>query len=151
MKPVEFIIPGPPVSSQGTRKKSRKNREQYKQTVKDFAMAHWPKGQEPLKRDVYLHITYFYNSQELGQRDIDNFVKPIMDALIGIIYPDDSVVIDLQSRKRNWNAEIRFHNASSQVIAGISRAVMDEIDEFVHIKIGVIDDPNDLKDVEELK
>ena len=45
-----------------------------------------------------LQITYFYDSVIM---DVDNIVKPIQDAIIGLAYIDDDQVTDFFVRKRN--------------------------------------------------
>ena len=44
--------------------------------------------------------------------DVDNITKPILDALTGLIYIDDSQVSDLVCRKRDLNSNLRFQNLS---------------------------------------
>lgn len=43
-----------------------------------------------LTGDLYARIIWFHAEP---QGDIDNFVKPILDSLIGIVYHDDSVIV----------------------------------------------------------
>ncbi|GHD19069.1 hypothetical protein GCM10016234_30280 [Tianweitania populi] len=42
--------------------------------------------------DRPLAVSLFYFCPAPMEGDIDNIIKPVMDALIGIVYPDDSVV-----------------------------------------------------------
>ena len=52
-------------------------------------------------------ITYFHGSDPL---DVDNIPKPILDALKGLVYSDDSHVSDLLCRKRDLSKDRGFGN-----------------------------------------
>ena len=73
-----------------------------------------------------LKITYFYDGVSA---DVDNIVKPIQDALVGLIYADDDQVTDVLCRKRNLNGN--FTIPLSPVLAeGFTRG-----NEFLYVKI----------------
>ena len=74
-------------------------------------------------------ITYFFDRSSL---DVDNVPKPILDALNGLVYFDDSQVTDLLCRKRDLNAGLQLHSPSPSVLAMIGRS-----EQFLHI---VVDD-----------
>jgi crossover junction endodeoxyribonuclease RusA len=65
-----------------------------------------------------LSVTYFYES---GAMDIDNLLKPISDALKGLVYLDDEQVTDVLCRKRNLNGNLRIENLSGVLAEGLSR------------------------------
>ena len=48
-------------------------------------------------------IVYVFDSTPM---DVDNIPKPILDALIGLVYFDDSQVIDLTCRMRRWDPDL---------------------------------------------
>ena len=52
-------------------------------------------------------ITYFYEGVAL---DVDNIPKPILDALKGLVYSDDTEVADLLCRKRDLNGDLRIQD-----------------------------------------
>ena len=54
-------------------------------------------------------ITYYFKR---GSLDVDNMPKPILDALNGLVYADDSQVTDLVCRKRDRNRDLQFENPS---------------------------------------
>ena len=93
MIPFEFSIEGPPVSSQT---KNRKSLRAWKGRVHQAAEALWPQGTPPVPDDVTVKITYFYDNEP---PDVNNIIKPIQDALIGLVYHDDGQVADTSSRK----------------------------------------------------
>jgi hypothetical protein len=75
-----------------------------------------------------LTITYFYDTVPL---DVDNMLKPIMDALTGLVYMDDSQITDVLCRKRDLNSNLRIENPSNILAEGF---IQDrEPREFLHI------------------
>ena len=122
MLPFEFVIDGPPVSQQARR---REKVRAWKATVRQEAEKYWPAGELPVIHSVMVKITYFYDVVSV---DVDNIVKPIQDALVGLVYIDDDQVTDVLSRKRELNGTFRIE---SEVLAeGFSRG-----GEFLYVKI----------------
>ena len=60
-----------------------------------------------------MRLLYFYDEAAL---DIDNILKPIQDALVGILLEDDSVITDVEIRRR-WRRTTFTLNAVSPVLA----------------------------------
>ena len=64
-------------------------------------------------------IVYYYDNYLM---DIDNVPKPILDALKGVVFEDDSQVTDLICRKRyspnNEFVSINVSEAPSQEVIG---------------------------------
>ena len=77
-----------PVSYQ-TRKKMR--RGDWRQDVKNAARQVWG-SESPVTGPVMVTITYFFDDILV---DVDNIPKPILDALEGVVFEDDSQVYDL--------------------------------------------------------
>ena len=96
--PIEFVIDGPPVSRQG----SSRSRERWTRDVKNTASQHWGPN-PPLLEAVRVEITNFFYG---AAPDLDNMAKPILDALKGVVYDDDSQVSDLVCRKRDRNYDV---------------------------------------------
>ena len=124
MLPFEFIIDGPPVSQQ-TRRRARLRT--WRATVKQAAEKDWPRETLPITEPVMLKVTYFYDRVSI---DVDNIIKPIQDALKGLVYVDDDQVTDILSRKRNLNSNFRAENLSRVLAEGFIRG-----NEFLHIVI----------------
>lgn len=76
---------------------------------------------------MMLQITYFYDAIAM---DVDNIVKPIQDALIGLAYIDDDQVTDVLVRKRNLLGNFKIENMSPTLAEGFSRG-----NEFLHIVV----------------
>jgi crossover junction endodeoxyribonuclease RusA len=85
--PIEFLVEGTPVSSQAKRGKSR---AEWKERVRSASRAVLPEGH--FATSGRLAATLFYFPDAAMQGDIDNIVKPILDALGQHIYIDDAQV-----------------------------------------------------------
>ncbi len=72
-------------------------------------------------------ITYFFENVDL---DLDNIPKPILDALKGLVYNDDSQITDLICRKRERNRDMQVLNASP-----ILQESLDRPGQFLHISV----------------
>jgi Holliday junction resolvase RusA-like endonuclease len=124
MIPFDFVIEGPPVSQQ-TRKRTRL--QAWKAKVRAAAAGYWNSGDQPSTAQLTIVVTNYY---EIVAPDVDNIVKPIQDALIGLVYVDDSQVTDCLTRKRNINGAFK--------VKGLSKAQADGFmtnKDFIHVKI----------------
>ncbi len=124
MIPIEFTFEGPPLSLQsknGTRKRA------YKQTIENAARLVLPADFTLLSKNLEIKITYYY---EDDAPDVDNIIKPIQDALIGVIYLDDQQIADTRSRKRDINSSYKIRNVSVCLLQAFSNG-----QDFVHVKI----------------
>lgn len=84
--PIEFIIRGTAISLQA----SGASREAWKATVKAAGAGVVPPGSWALTDRVAVTIYYFPEGEMVG--DVDNIVKPILDAMCQFIYVDDHQV-----------------------------------------------------------
>ena len=98
--PLEFALEGSPVSQQ-TRCQARLR--QWSADVRSTAERHWD-GSPPVAGPVMISVAYIFDSTPI---DVDNIPKPILDALTGLVYSDDSQVTDLICRVRNWHRSLR--------------------------------------------
>ncbi len=74
-----------------------------------------------------LQITYFYES---GGMDVDNIIKPIQDAMIGLVYFDDAQITDILARKRDLSVNFEVENMTLPLVEGFARG-----HEFLHIVV----------------
>lgn len=92
MLPLEFVVIGTPVAGQGEAKRFWRNRVAHEARaaidVDEFATTDL----------VAFRLAYFYIDEPAA--DLDNIVKPIQDALKGIVYDDDRQVRDLVASMR---------------------------------------------------
>ena len=125
MLPFEFVIDGTPVSQQT---KKRKNLQKWICEVKTEAKNHWPEDALPVDHSVMAKITYFYEGVSTPI-DVDNISKPILDALIDVVFEDDSQVTDLLCRKRR-SKNIRVESSSDILLEQL-----DQKNEFLFIVV----------------
>jgi hypothetical protein len=92
----DFLIPKRPVSLQ-TRKTT--NLQAWKQYVRAEAEKTWT-GQFFTERNIQLTLVYLYSSDPL---DTDNIIKPIQDALVGLVYKDDLIISDIDVHRRPFS------------------------------------------------
>jgi crossover junction endodeoxyribonuclease RusA len=94
----EFVVKGPAVSLRGSHKsrQSRLNYRKWVEFVRGAAKNEWPSGDKPTDRDVEVTISNYYTE---APPDVDNIVKPILDALKGLVYRDDLQVHKVTSQK----------------------------------------------------
>lgn len=90
----EFLIPRRPVSLQT---KKRQNLQAWKTYVRSEAARVWAGSAIITTSELQLSLVYFYESDPV---DIDNIIKPIQDALVGLVYSDDLLVTDVDSHRR---------------------------------------------------
>lgn len=119
---VEFLIDGPPVSQQARRRSLVRD---YIAEVRALAAAAY--GLQPPFPDLaHVEITILFAS---SAGDIDNFAKPILDALKRVTLADDGQAMDLLLRKRPLEAT-PFSDPSDAVLQGLAAGR-----EFVHVVV----------------
>lgn len=121
MIPFEFTIKGPPLSQQA----KSSSRNQWKTKVAQAALQNLPNGSSPVSQEVAISIVYYY---EGDTPDVDNVIKPIQDALKGVVYVDDAQVVKAESAKVHIDGSFQIRGASETLLRAFS-----ETDPFVHI------------------
>lgn len=123
MIPFEFTIAGPPISQQA----KAASRRRWRAAVANAATVALPVGTLPTSDDVAVSITYYYDGDP---PDVDNIIKPIQDALIGVVYVDDSQVVQAQCSRTRIDGSFTIRGASSVLLNAFSRR-----DAFVYIRV----------------
>jgi crossover junction endodeoxyribonuclease RusA len=77
--------------------KNRQSFQTWKEAVRAEAVKAWA-GRRMIK-DVHLSLTLVY-LYRAGPVDVDNIIKPIQDALEGIVLSNDILVTDVDSHRR---------------------------------------------------
>lgn len=124
MLPFEFTVEGTPVSQQT---KNRARLQAWKNRIRAQAAQYWPSQHLPVAQNVRVRIVYYYEGEAL---DIDNMVKPIQDALVGLVYSDDSQVTDNVVAKRSLDGSFRVKGMSPVLADGFCCGR-----EFLHIRV----------------
>ena len=113
--PIEFLVRGTPVSLQATRSKSREEwkarvRAASKTVVPDYHFA----------SEDRMSVMLYYLPDEPMQGDVDNIVKPILDALGAHIYIDDHQVERLVVQKFEPGNVFEFSNPTDAMLEALT-------------------------------
>lgn len=73
-------------------------------------------GQRYSGEDIHLTLVYLYESDPV---DVDNIIKPIQDALAGLVYDDDLLVTDVESHRRSLIGIFDLTRCPTLLIEGI--------------------------------
>ena len=126
MLPLEFVVPGQPVSHQTN---NRALLRVWRARVQTIARHHWPTDLPPLDSLLKLTVVYFHEDTSV-RMDNDNMLKPIQDALIGIVYRDDRQITDSVVRRTARAGAFRVLNMPSVVADALAWQA-----EFVYLRI----------------
>lgn len=135
MLPFEFIVEGPPLSQQ-TRDRARL--QAWKNAIRAEAARRWPQGQPPVTGSLLIVVVYFHEGDVI-RLDNDNMVKPIQDALNGVVYGDDRQITDIRARKTRLDGRFRARGMSAVVAEGFVRGT-----KFVYVRIEEAPDHTEL-------
>lgn len=91
---VDFVLPRRPLSHQA---KNSTHKRAWNEYVFGRALLAWPA--RPLVNHA-LKFTMVYLSDGTEPGDINNFVKPVQDALCALVYADDSMIRDVSAHLR---------------------------------------------------
>ena len=105
-------IPGEPVSKERPRVTKRKGKSityTPKGTrVAELAIAWETVAQNPgitLEAELNFRVDVLFVSKSNRRRDIDNMIKLVLDALNGVVYRDDSQVVEIHAVMARGSAE----------------------------------------------
>lgn len=105
--PVEFIVRGRPVSLQTKRPAARMA---WRERVREASHVALPEGHFATAGQVSVTLFYFPDGEMQG--DLDNIVKPILDALCQHVYNDDKQVERIWVQKFEPGKTPRFDEPS---------------------------------------
>jgi hypothetical protein len=123
MPTFEFLIPRCPLSLQT---KNRANLQAWKKYVAEEATKVWH-GTMIQTGDLELLLVYLF---DLTPPDTDNIVKPIQDALVGLVFLDDDLISDVESHKRSLVGTFDLTRLPDLLVAGITAG-----QECVYVKV----------------
>ena len=122
--PLEFSVLGIPLSAQA----SSHSRGRWQETVRAAAEEDWESGTPPISGEVSVTIIYFFEGET--DLDVDNIAKPILDALNGLIYEDDSQVSQVTIRKTRLGQGLEI-DVPSLALA----SALDAGGDFVYVRV----------------
>lgn len=76
-----------------------------------------------------LHLTLVYLC-DISPPDTDNIVKPIQDALIGLVFSDDALISDVESHRRSLYGTFDLTRLPALVLTGLTSG-----QECVYVKV----------------
>jgi crossover junction endodeoxyribonuclease RusA len=124
--PIEFTVEGPPVSY---RARQRSRLRAWEDKVARAARTRLPANLSPLKRGrIKITVVYFHETPTV-RIDTDNLVKPVQDALTGLVYTDDVLVTDTIVRKQNLDGSLRVE------LTPVLAAALQRGDEFLYVLV----------------
>jgi len=106
--PVEFVVRGTPVSLQT---KNPRSRELWKARVRQDSRSALPEGHFWSEGDRFA-VTILHFPASAMEGDIDNIVKPILDAMSQHIYADDQYVERIWVQRIRPGERVPFHAPS---------------------------------------
>ena len=93
MTELEFLMLRRPMSLQG----NRANLRTWRDFVASQARRAWG-DRHPIRRgELHLTLVYLCGVQPA---DADNIIKPIQDALVGLVFADDGLIVAVESHRR---------------------------------------------------
>jgi len=120
----ELVVIGRPVSQQARR---RERLREWKDRVRTTALRDWSNTRAETAAKVALTLFHLYRDAAL---DIDNIIKPVQDALVGLAFEDDRQVSDLVVRTRPLGTMFRVESFSAVLAAAI-----DSGNELIYVRI----------------
>ena len=135
MLPLEFTVLGPPVSQQTA---DPVRLAEWRAHVRQAASAAIVEGDAPCHDPVELVVVYYHDGKAV-RIDNDNMVKPIQDALIGLVYRDDNQVLDSRIRRSAIDGAFRVRNLSPVLAQAFVVG-----SEFLHVQVRLAPDHAEL-------
>ena len=135
---VDFVVTGKPPSASPENAAKRQRLEQWRAEVRTEAQRANPPTNDLVTGEVRVRVDYFSAVMTQGDRpDVDGILKPIRDAMGGIVYEDDRQVVDLCARKRNTLSEVGSVHLPPAVQEHLGQHVgaLDKLGDFVHVQV----------------
>jgi crossover junction endodeoxyribonuclease RusA len=130
--PVELVVHGVPVSVQS---RATASMDRWQRTVAAVARAALPRrrGADLAEGRLAATLVYFYLTPPL---DTDNMIKPILDAMKGIVFEDDQQIVDLHAGVREMRGAYDLDEVSN-----LLWSALDAGDPFVYVRVDAAPDP----------
>lgn len=128
---------GTPVSHQAHNRKALRS---WKADVEQAARAAVTAAARPVSHEVEIQVVYFHDEGAPHLPDEDNMLKPIQDALQGIIYANDGQVTDGTCCRRNLDDSFHVRRMSAVLAQGFVQG-----DEFVQVIVREAPNPRVLR------
>jgi len=112
-------------------------RPKFAEAVKRAAQA-WSAQAALLQGDLYTRIAWFHNVPTT--QDVDNIIKPILDALKGVVYEDDRLVSQCLATRVNAAEEytISDRHISREIHEQLLDLLAEDCDHILHVEVGPV-------------
>lgn len=124
MLPFEFLIDGPPMSAQSH---NPHRLSDWKRRVAAAVSERW---HGPLLGGKVRVVVTYYHEGGTARLDTDNMIKPILDALTGVVYANDRQASHIEARSVNLLAASREPRVRAMVARRLNWR-----GEFLHVLI----------------
>ena len=114
--PLEFVVEGTAVSLQAKRRESI---DRWKSRIVEASRPALPEGH--FATEAPLAITLFYFPRAEMEGDLDNIVKPILDALSRHVYMDDGQIERILVQKFEPEAVFEFGSPTTALQDALNR------------------------------
>ncbi|MCW1840414.1 RusA family crossover junction endodeoxyribonuclease [Prosthecomicrobium hirschii] len=111
--PFEFVVLGVPVSLQN----KGRSKEEWIQKIRNSIRQLTPEAHWLYMDSIFVEILYF--PRAVMQGDVDNIVKPILDAMATVVFSDDRQVERVIVQKFEPHRQLEFDDPS----VALARAV----------------------------
>lgn len=112
--PLELLLPATPVSQEGSPRRKRL----WQDEIAEYIRGREPEGCYSHQGPVAVEILYFPPGRMQG--DIDNIVKPILDAMCNRVYADDAQVVSVFVKKFEPGRVVDIDNPIDTLTEAIS-------------------------------
>ena len=132
MPTFEFVVEGP-IATVNTKEHNRQRYQRWIRTVREAEHVQWLADSPPLSdRLLIVSVSNYYRvtKDKPAPPDVDNVLKPILDAMNGVVYHDDSQVFRVISDRYDREAGIPM---PSPLVAAAMAKVRSE--ELLYIRI----------------
>ena len=102
--------------------------------VRESARQRLPVDFDPVSDELKITVQYIHERPS-AQIDGDNLLKPIQDALNGLVYVDDRQIIDTSTKMRNIDGAFQIRGMSPTLVDGFLNGK-----EFVYIRVDLVRD-----------
>jgi crossover junction endodeoxyribonuclease RusA len=113
--PIQFLVKGVAVSSQA---KGSRGKDAWKEAIRSASLAQLPVGH--FASDGPISVTIYCFPGDDMQGDIDNIIKPILDAMGKQVYIDDKQVERVVAQRFDEGQLFQFDNPSTELEAAMS-------------------------------
>ncbi|MEK6405542.1 MAG: RusA family crossover junction endodeoxyribonuclease [Acidobacteriota bacterium] len=117
MEEFEFVIEGPAVSLKAKKTNARRY-QKWIRTVRAAAQSEFRSRRQITSQNIIVSIANYYT---LSPPDVDNIIKPLLDAMGTVVYDDDSQVRKVISEKVDLTSTDSIQNPSPLLATALEK------------------------------